>query len=110
MATNSARDRKSTRLNSSHQIISYAVFCLKTKKHTSNSSHQIISYAVFCFKKKEQNAASTATVQVGRARLVRTGEAAVRSANKCLGIYSHSPQHRSVGTSCNLLCLLFDFN
>src|SRR5258708_31646576 len=28
-------DRKSTRLNSSHQIISYAVFCLKTKKHTS---------------------------------------------------------------------------
>src|SRR5258708_29152912 len=26
------RDRKSTRLNSSHQIISYAVFCLK-KKH-----------------------------------------------------------------------------
>src|SRR5258708_31266715 len=30
-------DRKSTRLNSSHQIISYAVFCLKKKnKHTSN--------------------------------------------------------------------------
>src|SRR5258708_15886406 len=26
------RDRKSTRLNSSHQIISYAVFCLKQKK------------------------------------------------------------------------------
>src|SRR5258708_24913750 len=30
------RDRKSTRLNSSHQIISYAVFCLKKKK-TSTS-------------------------------------------------------------------------
>src|SRR5258708_21153319 len=28
-------DRKSTRLNSSHQIISYAVFCLKSEKHTS---------------------------------------------------------------------------
>src|SRR5258708_5850417 len=28
----STRDRKSTRLNSSHQIISYAVFCLKKKK------------------------------------------------------------------------------
>src|SRR5258708_32007830 len=27
-----ALDRKSTRLNSSHQIISYAVFCLKKKK------------------------------------------------------------------------------
>src|SRR3989442_4469398 len=28
-------DRKSTRLNSSHVRISYAVFCLKKKKHTS---------------------------------------------------------------------------
>src|SRR5688500_20036270 len=28
----SARDRKSTRLNSSHLVISYAVFCLKQKK------------------------------------------------------------------------------
>src|SRR5207244_11949787 len=30
-ATASSRDRKSTRLNSSHQIISYAVFCLQKK-------------------------------------------------------------------------------
>ena len=29
------QDRKSTRLNSSHLVISYAVFCLKKKKHTS---------------------------------------------------------------------------
>src|SRR5476649_1980329 len=28
----SSRDRKSTRLNSSHTVISYAVFCLKKKK------------------------------------------------------------------------------
>src|SRR5437763_2934093 len=28
------RDRKSTRLNSSHRCISYAVFCLKKKKYT----------------------------------------------------------------------------
>src|SRR2546429_5232542 len=28
------RDRKSTRLNSSHGYISYAVFCLKKKKHS----------------------------------------------------------------------------
>src|SRR5258708_9777656 len=32
------KDRKSTRLNSSHQIISYAVFCLKKKKQTSTSA------------------------------------------------------------------------
>src|SRR5690625_5494221 len=30
-------DRKSTRLNSSHVAISYAVFCLKKKKQTSRS-------------------------------------------------------------------------
>src|SRR5207244_5028621 len=30
---NEKKDRKSTRLNSSHQIISYAVFCLKKKKN-----------------------------------------------------------------------------
>src|SRR5258708_29481596 len=32
-------DRKSTRLNSSHQIISYAVFCLKKKKETGTREH-----------------------------------------------------------------------
>src|SRR5258708_10765079 len=31
-ASVASQDRKSTRLNSSHQIISYAVFCLKKKK------------------------------------------------------------------------------
>src|SRR2546422_3001082 len=30
------KDRKSTRLNSSHGYISYAVFCLKKKKHKFN--------------------------------------------------------------------------
>src|SRR3712207_8925932 len=30
------KDRKSTRLNSSHANISYAVFCLKKKKHEQN--------------------------------------------------------------------------
>src|SRR5256885_15387908 len=33
-STSSSRDRKSTRLNSSHLVISYAVFCLKKKKNT----------------------------------------------------------------------------
>src|SRR5947208_5119700 len=36
-----AQDRKSTRLNSSHQIISYAVFCLKKKNQKPyNERHQ----------------------------------------------------------------------
>src|SRR5258708_26648729 len=33
-----APDRKSTRLNSSHQIISYAVFCLKKKNITTDET------------------------------------------------------------------------
>src|SRR2546430_5003360 len=33
------RDRKSTRLNSSHSQISYAVFCLKKKKNSTLRSH-----------------------------------------------------------------------
>src|SRR5438270_10620442 len=36
----SARDRKSTRLNSSHSQISYAVFCLKKKKESHASGIQ----------------------------------------------------------------------
>src|SRR5258708_19700382 len=33
------QDRKSTRLNSSHQIISYAVFCLKKKKNKNKPTN-----------------------------------------------------------------------
>src|SRR5258708_18712059 len=35
-------DRKSTRLNSSHQIISYAVFCLKKKKKVSIRENRLM--------------------------------------------------------------------
>src|SRR5947207_10909619 len=35
------RDRKSTRLNSSHTVISYAVFCLKKKKNNFNCKRVI---------------------------------------------------------------------
>src|SRR2546422_1474176 len=39
-------DRKSTRLNSSHGYISYAVFCLKKKKKTTNNEHLSLSRRV----------------------------------------------------------------
>src|SRR2546426_5962485 len=35
------QDRKSTRLNSSHLVISYAVFCLKKKKHKETNTPDI---------------------------------------------------------------------
>src|SRR5260221_1993641 len=43
----SRQDRKSTRLNSSHTVISYAVFCLKKKKKKNNNTinvHQLLRY------------------------------------------------------------------
>src|SRR5256885_12422338 len=42
-----AADRKSTRLNSSHLVISYAVFCLKKKKkeNTNAASLKLISHS-----------------------------------------------------------------
>src|SRR6202163_780089 len=65
-------DRKSTRLNSSHQAISYAVFCLRTEEDRKstrlNSSHQAMSYAVFCLQKKRLAAAHPYLDAAGRIR------------------------------------------
>src|SRR3712207_8861561 len=47
VATPTPVDRKSTRLNSSHANISYAVFCLKKKKNTHNNNdaiHNLLKY------------------------------------------------------------------
>src|SRR5947207_12180870 len=41
------RDRKSTRLNSSHTVISYAVFCLKKKKKQKDITNDTIQLAHF---------------------------------------------------------------
>src|SRR5712675_3052036 len=41
-STRGSRDRKSTRLNSSHGYISYAVFCLKKKKNTKSNKEKNI--------------------------------------------------------------------
>src|SRR5947207_5612273 len=43
---NSTRDRKSTRLNSSHTVISYAVFCLKKKNLHSSGAPQHASRVI----------------------------------------------------------------
>src|SRR6266496_5402267 len=42
------RDRKSTRLNSSHVEISYAVFCLKKKNTSPDWRFTLISYIIHC--------------------------------------------------------------
>src|SRR5260221_6253854 len=48
--TLTAQDRKSTRLNSSHTVISYAVFCLKKKKKKLQT-HKVIRIRIY-FEKK----------------------------------------------------------
>src|SRR5436190_15283158 len=42
------QDRKSTRLNSSHTVISYAVFCLKKKTFTHLLKHEKIESCLRC--------------------------------------------------------------
>src|SRR5256885_10974235 len=42
------RDRKSTRLNSSHLVISYAVFCLKKKKKKNKHSLNMYQHVQIC--------------------------------------------------------------
>src|SRR5438132_7153270 len=44
-APTGGQDRKSTRLNSSHTVISYAVFCLKKKKKWQKCSMMALGYA-----------------------------------------------------------------
>src|SRR2546427_5527146 len=56
-ARNRGADRKSTRLNSSHSQISYAVFCLKKKK--KNYTHNILLF-------KTQNSAYSILVHIRR--------------------------------------------
>src|SRR5690349_22655326 len=48
-------DRKSTRLNSSHVEISYAVFCLKKKKKKTTFHHHPLGHAVLGTRKTLRN-------------------------------------------------------
>src|SRR2546426_9182121 len=61
------RDRKSTRLNSSHLVISYAVFCLKKKKETGNAMPEK--------SQKWPRCSDCATCGIARAGASRGGEA-----------------------------------
>src|SRR2546426_9120680 len=54
------KDRKSTRLNSSHLVISYAVFCLKKKKKKYSQSYALrrpsCDHALVLLQAKKQDA------------------------------------------------------
>src|SRR2546426_7674105 len=47
-------DRKSTRLNSSHLVISYAVFCLKKKKIKTSTSNSVALDEIIWYEAREK--------------------------------------------------------
>src|SRR5438045_8371026 len=55
------QDRKSTRLNSSHLGISYAVFCLKKKKKLSHLSHSTLPASTYALQHRTPYPAAIAT-------------------------------------------------
>src|SRR2546421_2680420 len=56
-------DRKSTRLNSSHDQISYAVFCLRSEEHTSELQSRSDLVCRLLLEKKKTNNYITHTIQ-----------------------------------------------
>src|SRR5256885_11651973 len=75
------RDRKSTRLNSSHLVISYAVFCLKKKKITLTDSVIIMGGA-----KDNLNSYG--------------------SNNRLYGVYSNTPETQLIDSALSVVCCL----
>src|SRR5256885_9827578 len=76
-------DRKSTRLNSSHLVISYAVFCLKKKKYILN--------------------VSVAVVRAGRSEMERVSphDESGALASVCLYVRPRRPASRRVECGCD---------
>src|SRR5690625_5622732 len=62
------KDRKSTRLNSSHVAISYAVFCLKKKNGQRDDLHTATSFADAGRKRSASATTSPTTTSAGDAR------------------------------------------
>src|SRR2546429_724142 len=75
------RDRKSTRLNSSHGYISYAVFCLKKKKQ--NAINPLSADPAY------SSHASLGPLSGGRAAVLTTGVSAIRALQRVDSFASH---------------------
>src|SRR2546421_4678160 len=81
-------DRKSTRLNSSHDQISYAVFCLKKKKkkYRINSLLELISSMIERSLLLEKNTAKM-TSEIGLKHLYKTALIVIQSTHVKLNVY-----------------------
>src|SRR5438034_8743624 len=78
----SAADRKSTRLNSSHTVISYAVFCLKKKKN-GNMAHPTRRFA--------KKATPSASVDRSRGVIARNGDLQSNGKYSAISYYPLTP-------------------
>src|SRR5260221_1453704 len=75
-------DRKSTRLNSSHTVISYAVFCLKKKKTTMPLFTRGSAYATpSVARDPARDPRDSAALLPGPGRIAWSGEAGPRAAS-----------------------------
>src|SRR2546430_7046739 len=75
-------DRKSIRLNSSHSQISYAVFCLKKKKHNATHRYSLVHFFAAC-------AAAMSGILVANGRRQQSGKSGGQSrriAIDCAGV------------------------
>src|SRR3954464_8575588 len=73
------QDRKSTRLNSSHTIISYAVFCLKKKTNRTTVTAVAPSASVCCPSRIATRPGTTSRRPGGRSRVTGTSPVATTS-------------------------------
>src|SRR2546427_9451935 len=84
----STPDRKSTRLNSSHSQISYAVFCLKKKEHTSELQSQSNLVCRLLLEKKKEKRHSSVPVIHGMSSCCYTDGVTVPERNDAQHIYT----------------------
>src|ERR1022692_3232912 len=86
-------DRKSTRLNSSHLVISYAVFCLKKKKQPSHDPDAAIPYDDF-----DVNALGTMTRRGPARDFCREAPFCCTSTNKVFCFFLNDPPPTEIYT------------
>src|SRR5260221_287468 len=86
-------DRKSTRLNSSHTVISYAVFCLKKKEHTSELQSHSDLVCRLLLEKKKKRVRSCRSDECHRVSDVAKGE--IGSCTRPVEIYVRQLSHHN---------------
>src|SRR5260221_7380385 len=85
MSTPITQDRKSTRLNSSHTVISYAVFCLKKKKNDKENTLDVLEQSA---PQANHNVHSSALVYFTTQTYDKDGPLYQRHTNNCNSLAS----------------------